>query len=206
MKVGEKNYRTIWLSETDDRIVRIINQLALPHSFETVDLHCVDEACFAIKEMQVRGAGLIGATAAFGMYLATLQAGNETFDQDLTQEALKLKATRPTASNLAWAVDRMLDKISAGKSPEVKRTIAKAEAQCIVTRTRSSAEKLVSMEKQSSKKSAEKKENPVNVLTHCNAGWLAFVDHGSATAPIYAAHDFGISSRLGRRNQAQESG
>ena len=116
MKVGEKNYRTIWLSETDDRIVRIINQLALPHSFETVDLHCVDEACFAIKEMQVRGAGLIGATAAFGMYLATLQAGNETFDQDLTQKGLKLKATRPTASNLAWAVDRMLDKISAGKS------------------------------------------------------------------------------------------
>ena len=193
MKVKNKNYRTIWLCETDDQLVRIINQLALPHSFETVDLQCVDEACFSIKEMQVRGAGLIGATAAFGMYLATLQAGNATFDQDLTQSVRKLKATRPTASNLAWAVDRMLDKISAGKSPEEKRTIAKAEAQCIADEDAEFCRKIGEHGKAIIEEiSARKKGGPVNVLTHCNAGWLAFVDHGSATAPIYAAHDSGI--------------
>ena len=82
MKVDNTSYRTIWLSTTNDRVVRIINQLALPHRLEIVDLRSVEDACFAIEEMQVRGAGLIGATAGFGMYLASLQAGNKTFDQD----------------------------------------------------------------------------------------------------------------------------
>ncbi len=193
MKVKNTSYRTIWLSETDDRIVRIINQLGLPHSFEIVDLKCAEDACIAIKEMQVRGAGLIGATAGFGMYLASLQAENESFDQDLNQQAEKLKSTRPTASNLAWAVDRMLAKMSAGKTPEEKRAIAKAEAQAIADEDAEFCRKIGEHGKAIiAEISARKGGAPVNVLTHCNAGWLAFVDHGSATSPIYAAHDSGI--------------
>jgi len=193
LKVKNTSYRTIWLSETDDRIVRIINQLGLPHSFEIVDLKCAEDACIAIKEMQVRGAGLIGATAGFGMYLASLQAENESFDQDLNQQAEKLKSTRPTASNLAWAVDRMLAKMSAGKTPEGKRAIAKAEAQAIADEDAEFCRKIGEHGKAIiAEISARKGGAPVNVLTHCNAGWLAFVDHGSATSPIYAAHDSGI--------------
>jgi methylthioribose-1-phosphate isomerase len=193
LKVENTSCRTIWPSETDDRVVRIINQLALPHSFEIVDLRCVEDACFAIEEMQVRGAGLIGATAGFGMYLASLQAGNETFDQDLNQQAEKLKSTRPTASNLAWAVDRMLAKMSAGKTPEEKRAIAKAEAQAIADEDAEFCRKIGEYGKAIIEEISARKEGAtVNVLTHCNAGWLAFVDHGSATSPIYAAHDSGI--------------
>ena len=193
LKVENTSYRTIWPSETDDRVVRIINQLALPHSFEIVDLRRAEDACFAIEEMQVRGAGLIGATAGFGMYLASLQAGNETFDQDLIRQAEKLKSTRPTASNLAWAVDRMLAKTSAGKTPEEKRTIAKAEAQAIADEDADFCRRIGEYGKAIIEEISARKEGaPVNVLTHCNAGWLAFVDHGSATSPIYAAHDSGI--------------
>jgi methylthioribose-1-phosphate isomerase len=127
------------------------------------------------------------------MYLASLQAGNESFDQDLNQEAEKLKSTRPTASNLAWAVDRMLDKISAGKTPEEKRAIAKTEAQAIADEDAEFCRKIGQHGKAIiAEISARKEGAPVNVLTHCNAGWLAFVDHGSATSPIYAAHDSGI--------------
>ena len=193
MKVENTSYRTIWLSETDDRVVRIINQLALPHSFETLDLRSVEDACVAIEEMQVRGAGLIGATAGFGMYLASLQAGNETFVQDLEHYAEKLKSTRPTASNLAWAVDRMLTKISLGETKTEKRAVAKSEAQCIADEDADFCRKIGEHGKAIiAEISAQKAGAAVNVLTHCNAGWLAFVDYGSATAPIYAAHDSGI--------------
>lgn len=193
MKVENTNYRTIWLSTTNDRVVRIINQLALPHRFETVDLRSVEDACFAIEEMQVRGAGLIGATAGFGMYLASLQAGNKTFDQDLIRFAEKLKSTRPTASNLAWAVDRMLDKLSSVENPHQKRETAKAEAQRIADEDAEFCRRIGRHGKKIiAETSNQKGGETVHILTHCNAGWLAFVDYGSATAPIYAAHDSGI--------------
>jgi methylthioribose-1-phosphate isomerase len=193
MKVNNLDYRTIWLDESNERVVRIINQLVLPHEFEIIELATAEDAGVAILEMQVRGAGLIGATAGFGMYLASLQAGNETFDQDLIRQAEKLKSTRPTASNLAWAVDRMLAKMSTGKTPEEKRTIAKAEAQAIADEDADFCRRIGGYGKTIiAEISARKEGAPVNVLTHCNAGWLAFVDHGSATAPIYAAHDSGI--------------
>ena len=86
MKVNNLDYRTIWLDESNERVVRIINQLVLPHEFEIIELATAEDAGVAILEMQVRGAGLIGATAGFGMYLASLQAGNETFDQDVRRQ------------------------------------------------------------------------------------------------------------------------
>ena len=131
MKVNNQSFRTIWLNESNEKVVQIINQLTLPHSFEILDLHTCNDACFAISEMQVRGAGLIGATAGFGMYLATLECPDHSFDSELSKHANNLKSTRPTASNLAWAVDRLLKRISYAKSPDEKRLMAKSEALAI---------------------------------------------------------------------------
>jgi methylthioribose-1-phosphate isomerase len=108
MNVNGQHFRTIWLKEPDTKIVQIINQQALPHRFEILDLSTVEDIRGAIKDMYVRGAGLIGAAAAYGMYLAANEAGEGTFDRDLLAAAGILKNTRPTASNLAWAVDAML--------------------------------------------------------------------------------------------------
>src|SRR4051812_45033948 len=140
----------------------------------------------AIREMHVRGAGLIGAAASYGMYLAT-------FEPDLDAAAEQLKATRPTAVNLAWAVDRQLASLrAAGKSDDRRRIafeIAKQIADEDAEYCRRIGEHGLDL---ILKLSREKQGEPVNILTHCNAGWLAFVDYGSATSPIYAAHDAGI--------------
>src|SRR5215469_10267957 len=98
MKINNRHYRTVWLNKPEQKTVQIINQLALPFKFEILDLHTVDDVCKAIKDMNVRGAGLIGAAAAFGMYLAALSAKKDSFIADLTLAAEKLKKTRPTAS------------------------------------------------------------------------------------------------------------
>ncbi|MFL2913298.1 MAG: S-methyl-5-thioribose-1-phosphate isomerase [Opitutales bacterium] len=193
MKVNKTHYRTIWLSEEDDRSVFIINQLALPHSFETVEMKCVLDVIVAIKDMQVRGAGLIGATAGFGMYLATLEASPTNFDYELHVLAEKIRSTRPTASNLSWAVDRQLQTIQRGNTIEEKRGIAQKEAQKIADEDARFCKSIGEYGKEIiSEISNQKNGGTVNILTHCNAGWLAFVDHGSATSPIYAAHDAGI--------------
>ncbi|HEY3900816.1 MAG TPA: S-methyl-5-thioribose-1-phosphate isomerase [Chthoniobacter sp.] len=188
MNVNGKHYRTIWLS--DPRCVQIIDQRFLPHEFVVEDLTTVAQVAKAIREMHVRGAGLIGATAAYGMYLATLEVSADL----LSAAADDLKATRPTAVNLAWAVDRQLQAIAGGATRGEKTAIALATAQQIADedaeycrRIGEHGERLVR------RLSRKKKGAPVNILTHCNAGWLAFVDYGSATAPIYAAHDHGIA-------------
>ena len=140
----------------------------------------------AIREMHVRGAGLIGAAAAFGMYLAT-------FESDLEAAAKQLKATRPTAVNLAWAVERQLANLRHAANPAERRQIAFETAKEIADEDaeycRRIGEHGVELIRQLSR---EKHGKPVNILTHCNAGWLAFVDYGSATSPIYAAHDAGV--------------
>jgi methylthioribose-1-phosphate isomerase len=193
LKVNKTHYRTIWLSEEDDRSVFIINQLALPHSFETVEMKCVLDVIVAIKDMQVRGAGLIGATAGFGMYLATIEASPTNFDYELHVLAEKIRSTRPTASNLSWAVDRQLHTIQRGNTIEEKRRIAQKEAQKIADEDARFCKSIGEHGKEIiSEISNQKNGGTVNILTHCNAGWLAFVDHGSATSPIYAAHDAGI--------------
>jgi methylthioribose-1-phosphate isomerase len=193
MNVDGKHYRTIWVDQEDPESIEIIDQRSLPHRFETVKLQTVEHAHTAIKDMLVRGAGLIGATAGYGMYLASLSADNKAIQNDLREAGSFLKSARPTARNLAWAVDRILAKVEhLDSSTEIRKTaltaanlIADEDAQfCrqIGEHGRSLIEAI------SSKKANER----VNILTHCNAGWLAFVDYGSATAPIYAARDAGI--------------
>src|SRR5262245_35894241 len=134
MNVGGKHYRTIWLKDGDSSVAQIIDQRLLPHQFFIADLRTVDEVARAIKDMLVRGAGLIGATAGYGMYIAALTApshSRESFLASLEAAARTLKATRPTAVNLAWAVDRQLASIARGESPEEMIALAQDTAQQI---------------------------------------------------------------------------
>lgn len=194
MKVGGQHFRTIWLKEHDDRVVQLIDQRALPHRFLVEEVTTVEQMAIAIRDMHVRGAGLIGAAAGYGMYLATLEAAAAPlFDENLTSAAAQLKATRPTAVNLAWAVDRQCKRIAEGKTLEEKIELARATAEEIATEDAEHCRSIGRHGLELIREIASRKGGkPVNVLTHCNAGWLAFVDHGSATAPIYAAHDSGL--------------
>ncbi|MCP4417928.1 MAG: S-methyl-5-thioribose-1-phosphate isomerase, partial [Chloroflexi bacterium] len=198
MNVYGKHYRTIWMKEDDPNVVQIIDQRHLPHKFVLEDLVTVDEVTRAIKDMHVRGAGLIGATAGFGMYIAALNAPKKSFMKSLAVDGEKLKVTRPTAVNLAWAVDRQLKAIGATNGNiETKIQTARNTAQAIANEDANFCHRIgehgVALIEEISKR---KNGEPVNILTHCNAGWLAFVDYGSATAPMYAAHDKGIKVHI----------
>ena len=124
MNVKSKHYRTIWVKEKDEKVIQIIDQTRLPHEFIIIDLKKVDDVAVAIKDMLVRGAGLIGATAGYGMYIAALEAPENDFDSYVASVGTKLKAARPTAVNLAWAVDRQLTAMKVGSNPEEKISIA----------------------------------------------------------------------------------
>jgi len=193
MNVNGTPYRTVWLK--DDATVQIIDQRHLPHKFIVEDIRTVGEMATAIREMHLRGAGLIGAAAGFGMYLATLEhAHSDNFLDDLKTSGEQLKQTRPTAVNLEWAVNRQLVAIANGNTIEEKIAIAKATAQAIADEDAASCKQIgehgLSLIEQISQ---AKSGDTVHILTHCNAGWLAFVDYGSATAPIYAAHEAGLN-------------
>jgi methylthioribose-1-phosphate isomerase len=181
--------------------VKIINQLALPHRFEVLELRTAADALRAIKDMQVRGAGLIGATAAWVMYLAAREAAEGSFFPDLEAAARIFKAARPTASNLAWAVDRMLRVLAAGgpggplSKPALRALLERArrEAQAVADEDAECCRQIGLHGVKLIEELAESRAGrPVNVLTHCNAGALAFVEYGSALAPVYAAADRGI--------------
>jgi len=196
MNVNGKHYRTIWVKEGDDRVVQVIDQRFLPHKFVIEDLTNLEEAARAIKEMHIRGAGLVGATAGFGMYLAALEAPQhspEAFTAFMEEAGEILKATRPTAVNLEWAVRRQLEAMAQEDTVAEKIATAFRTAQAIADEDaefcRRIGEHGVSIIEEISKK---KNGDVVNILTHCNAGWLAFVDYGTATAPIYEAHNRGI--------------
>ena len=180
--------RTIWLAK-DGETVEIIDQTKLPHRFETVRLASVEEAAHAIKVMQVRGAPLIGATAAYGMALAMQK---NTSDVGLHAAGKLLMQTRPTAVNLRWALDEM--KIMLLPLPErQRREAAYRRAAEICDEDVAINEGIGSHGIELIRAASERKGGaPVNILTHCNAGWLATVDWGTATAPIYRAHDEGI--------------
>ncbi len=193
MNIQDKHYRTIWPSPDNPQEVLIIDQRQLPHKFVIETLSSLNDAVVAIKDMHVRGAGLIGATAGFGMYLAAANHQGDDFDASLQQAAKLLDASRPTARNLKWAVDRVLLAASDGKSDEEKLRICFQTACDIADEDAAFCKSLGQHGLEIIKKIAEsKKGETVNLLTHCNAGWLAFVDYGSATAPIYAARDAGI--------------
>ena len=194
MLVNGKHYRSVWVSRTDRKIIQVIDQRYLPHKFVIEDLSSLDEVITAIKEMHVRGAGLIGATAGFGMYLAALEAPQDIlFDSFIEAAGEKLKASRPTAVNLSWAVEKQLHEIANRIS--IREKILKAFRTAVEIADLDArycqriGEHGVAIIEEISRKKAGK---PVNILTHCNAGWLAFVDYGTATAPIYAAFDKGI--------------
>jgi methylthioribose-1-phosphate isomerase len=187
VNVRGRHYRTIWPKPGDDRVIELIDQRFLPHRFVIEEVRTVAEMAAAIREMHVRGAGLIGAAAGYGMFLATLES------DDLSAAAEQLKTTRPTAVNLAWAIDRQLKNIAEAKSAEEKKRVAFQTAREIADGDAEHCRRIGEHGLELIRNlSAKKNGAPVNILTHCNAGWLAFVDYGSATSPIYAAHDAGI--------------
>jgi methylthioribose-1-phosphate isomerase len=196
VKVRGQHFRTIWLRPDDETVVQLIDQRFLPHRFVIEEIRTVEEMATAIREMHIRGAGLIGASAGYGMYLAMIEAQARPvaeFDEQLARVAAKLKATRPTAVNLSWAVERQLRNIAEAQNAKQKVAIALRTARSIADEDaehcRSIGQHGLELIQEIATKKAGKR---VNVLTHCNAGWLAFVDYGSATAPIYAAHDSGL--------------
>lgn len=174
--------------------MQLIDQRFLPYRFAIEDISTVEHMAIAIRDMHVRGAGLIGASAGYGMYLATLEAAKgDSFDQQLADAAAQLTATRPTAVNLTWAIERQLKSIAEGKTAQDKIDIARQTAKQIAEENEEHCRMIGEHGLPLIEEIARKKNGkPVNVLTHCNAGWLAFVDYGSATAPIYAAHDRGL--------------
>ncbi len=187
MNVRGQHYRTIWPKPGDERVIQLIDQRFLPHQFVIEEARTVAEMAAAIREMHVRGAGLIGAAAGYGMYLATFES------DDLRAAAEQLKATRPTAVNLSWAIERQLRNNSAAKSAEERQRVAFQTAGEIADEDAEYCRRIGEHGVELIRSLSEKKAGaPVNILTHCNAGWLAFVDYGSATSPIYAAHDAGI--------------
>jgi methylthioribose-1-phosphate isomerase len=193
MNYNGTHYRTIWPDPQDPQKICIIDQRKLPHNFIVEKIGTAEEMISAIRDMHVRGAGLIGAAAGFGMYLAALQAPDRSFDTYMADAARRFDASRPTARNLMWAVERILQMIGKSPDPDEKRAIAFAVACTIADEDahfcrRIGEHGLKIIEEISRKKNSA----PVNILTHCNAGWLAFVDYGSATAPIYAARDAGL--------------
>jgi len=188
MNIDDKPYRTIWLG-ADGTSVEIIDQTKLPFALEIVSLNTLEDAAYAIASMQVRGAPLIGATAAYGVALA-LRA--DPSDAGLDRACAALAATRPTAINLRWALDEM-KKAARNHAREARVAVAYARAAEIcdedVETCRKIGEHGVGLIRAHEEK---KRGEPVNILTHCNAGWLATVDWGTALAPIYRAYDEGI--------------
>ena len=194
MKVGEQHFRTIWLHPTNEQVVQLIDQRFLPHRFVVEEVSTVEQMADAIRQMHVRGAGLIGASAGYGMYLAAIEAAKtNSFDQHLASAAARLKATRPTAVNLAWAIERQLTGMAKAKTAREKIELALRTAREIAAEDEENCRMIGQHGLNLIEEIARAKNGkPVNILTHCNAGWLAFVDYGSALAPVYAAHDRGL--------------
>ena len=187
MKIEGKEYRTIWFDEKN-QAVKIIDQTKLPHKFIIKDLKTVKDAINAIKTMEVRGAPLIGATAAYGLVLSILENNDQSF---LKKSSENLFNSRPTAINLKWAVDRMMKKLSGINSNEILN-LAINEAKEICEEDVKFCENIGLNGLNIIEEIYNKKKDTVNILTHCNAGWLATINWGTATSPIYHAHKKGI--------------
>jgi methylthioribose-1-phosphate isomerase len=186
MRVSGTHFRTIWMTESGT--VRVIDQSRLPFEFVTIDLETPADAAHAIKTMVVRGAPLIGATAAYGMALA---ARSNSSDSHLAEAARVLQATRPTAINLAWALTRM-SRVLAEVQPQERVAVAFREAAAICDADVEQCRLIGVHGLEIIRGLAKPAGRTLNILTHCNAGWLACVDWGTALAPLYMAHDAGI--------------
>ena len=185
MRIEGKDYRTIWF---ENNVVKIIDQTKLPHQFIIKELKTVKDAINAIKTMEVRGAPLIGGTAAYGIALAVQENNDPEF---LKKSAEKLIQSRPTAINLKWAVDRMTKKLAGINSDQIL-SIALNEAKEICDEDEKFCENIGINGLKIIEEIYNKKKDTVNILTHCNAGWLATINWGTATSPIYHAHKKGI--------------
>ena len=186
MRIEGKNYKTIWF---ENNCVKIIDQTKLPHKFVIKDIKTVKDTINAIKNMEVRGAPLIGATAAYGLVLSIIEKNDLSF---LKKSSEELIASRPTAINLKWAVDRMMKKLSGVNDKKDVLKIALNEAKVITEEDEKFCKNIGLNGLKIIEEIANKKKDTVNILTHCNAGWLATIDWGTATSPIYHAHQKGI--------------
>ena len=185
MKIEGKDYKTIWF---ENNIVKIIDQTKLPHIFLIKELKTCDDAVNAIKNMEVRGAPLIGATAAYGLVLSIIENNDLDF---LKKSSEKLINSRPTAINLKWAVDRMMKNLLTAKKNEILN-LAINEAKNICDEDEKFCNQIGLNGLKLIEETYKKKNQTVNILTHCNAGWLATINWGTATSPIYHAHKKGI--------------
>jgi methylthioribose-1-phosphate isomerase len=185
MKIEGKDYKTIWF---ENNIVKIIDQTKLPHIFLIKELKTSDDTVNAIRKMEVRGAPLIGATAAYGLVLSIIENNDLDF---LKKSSEKLINSRPTAINLKWAVDRMMKKLLTAKKNEVLN-LAINEAKNICDEDEKFCNQIGLNGLKLIEEIYRKKNKTVNILTHCNAGWLATINWGTATSPIYHAHKKGI--------------
>ncbi|MDA7795465.1 S-methyl-5-thioribose-1-phosphate isomerase [Candidatus Pelagibacter sp.] len=185
MRINGKEYRTIWY---ENNIVKIIDQTKLPHQFIIKDLKTVKDSVNAIKIMEVRGAPLIGGTAAYGIALSIQENNDPEFIKKSAEELIQ---SRPTAINLKWAVDRMMNKLSGINSDQIL-DIALKEAKGICDEDEKFCENIGINGLKIIEEIYNKKKDTVNILTHCNAGWLATINWGTATSPIYHAHKKGI--------------
>lgn len=185
--------RSIWLDTQRPGIVHIIDQRKLPHRLATLELHTWQQAADAIKDMAVRGAPLIGVTAAWGLALAARTASlSDKGLPFILQAADALRLTRPTAVNLAWALDRVLLALRDAQTPAEREALAALTAQSIMEEDVQTCAAIGQAGLPLIEEVWKRTKAPVQIMTHCNAGWLACVDHGTATAPIYEAHRQGI--------------
>ena len=187
-----EDFRTIWLCAEDDSVVQIIDQRLLPHDYRIHDLRTWQDGVEAIADMYVRGAPLIGATAAWSLYLASLRSGND--QNEISTAASALLDSRPTAVNLRWAVERVMKRLLAAGTPDDLTALAREEAEDICDEDVEISRGIGDHGLKLIEAIAEKKNGEaVNVLTHCNAGSLATINWGTATAPIYFAHRLGLN-------------
>jgi methylthioribose-1-phosphate isomerase len=187
MKVGDRHYRSLWGDEARG-VIHIIDQARLPHVFETHSLASAEAVADAIRAMRVRGAPLIGVAAAFGLALAVAR---EPSDESISVASNLLRGTRPTAINLAWAIGRMRDRLKGLKLAD-RAVAAWTEAQAIADEDVALNEAIGRHGLTLLEREYAARKRPINILTHCNAGWIATVDWGTVTAPIFMAHDRGI--------------
>ena len=191
MLVNGRPYQTIWMDESDQNRIKYINQVVLPFDFKIEEMHSSTESYDMIRTMKVRGAPLIGVTAAFGIYKACLEAGQQ--EEPLAyimEQAALIREARPTAVNLSWAVDRMTKKIATVGDLQKMIMIARNEALKIREEELQASYMIGQYGLEIIRKISERKNGEqVNILTHCNAGWLACIDYGTATSPIYQAFD-----------------
>jgi methylthioribose-1-phosphate isomerase len=194
MNINGKHFETICIKGGRKPVIQVIDQTLLPFRFEMKELYTVKDVFSAISDLTVRGAPLIGATAAAGMYLSLFEHnGISNLDEYIHNTAMYLVSSRPTAVNLSYSVNAMIMEIRKGITLTDKIKLAREAAQHIINMERENCLKIGEYGLPVIEKMASgKRGKPVNILTHCNAGWLACIDYGTATAPIYLAHDKGI--------------